>query len=109
MWHTPHDVYVCRAPLNPPPSLLLTPTCINLDHLIYILAGTGAPSPFVMATIQYLIDYVCTVPAIYLVDKVGRRRALLAGSLVMMICLSLTGNYCPLSLVMFYLEILCEG
>lgn len=52
-----------------------------------------------MATVQYLIYYVCTVPAIYLVDKVGRRRTLLTGSLVMMTCLMLTGDYvlCPLS------------
>ncbi|UKZ67061.1 uncharacterized protein TrAtP1_008224 [Trichoderma atroviride] len=60
-------------------------------NLVYVLLGTGAVSPFVMATIQYLIYYVCTVPAIYLVDKIGRRRALLTGSLVMMICLLLTG------------------
>lgn len=58
-----------------------------------------------MATIQYLLYYVCTVPAIYLVDRVGRRRALLAGSFVMMTCLLLTGDYCPVSLVTLYLEI----
>ncbi|KAK1248277.1 hypothetical protein MKX08_006497 [Trichoderma sp. CBMAI-0020] len=78
-------------------------------NLLYILLGTGAVSPFVMATIQYLIYYVCTVPAIYLVDKLGRRRALLTGSLVMMICLLLTGDYWPLSFAMLYLGISMEA
>ncbi|KAL6898890.1 sugar transporter domain-containing protein [Trichoderma evansii] len=64
---------------------------LMMYHVLYILAGSGAASPFVMATIQYLLNYICTVPAIYLVDKVGRRRALLAGSFVMMICLFVTG------------------
>lgn len=58
-----------------------------------------------MASIQYLLSYVCTVPAIYLVDRVGRRRAMLAGSFVMMTCLLFTGDYCALSLAMFYLGI----
>lgn len=85
--------------------MLLTPDSTNIDNLVYVLAGNRAISPFVMATIQYLIYYVCTVPAIYFVDKIGRRRALLTGSLVMMTCLMLTGDYRPLPLVMLYLEI----
>ncbi|KAL9484124.1 hypothetical protein ACSS6W_002913 [Trichoderma asperelloides] len=64
---------------------------IMMYHVLYVLAGAGAASPFVMASIQYLLSYVCTVPAIYLVDRVGRRRAMLAGSFVMMTCLLFIG------------------
>jgi hypothetical protein len=90
--HKHHDVYVCHGAFETP-SLLLTPASTNIDNLVYVLAGTRAISPFVMATIQYCIYYVCTLLAICFVDKIGRRRALLAGSLVMMTCLMLTGDY----------------
>lgn len=96
--HKRHDAYVCHAPLKLP-SPLLIPASTNTDDLVYVLAGTRAISPFAMATAQVLIYYACTVPGIYLVDKIGRRPALLSGSLVMMMCLMLTGDYvlCPLS------------
>ncbi|KAL7970057.1 sugar transporter domain-containing protein [Trichoderma sp. SZMC 28014] len=64
---------------------------VMMHDLVYVLAGTRAISPFAMATAQVLIYYACTVPGIYLVDKIGRRPALLSGSLVMMMCLMLTG------------------
>ncbi|PNP45260.1 hypothetical protein TGAMA5MH_02983 [Trichoderma gamsii] len=53
---------------------------IMMYNLVYVLAGTRAISPFVMATVQHLIYYVCTVPAIYLVDKQYNGKPTLAQS-----------------------------
>ncbi|KAL7923298.1 sugar transporter domain-containing protein [Trichoderma austrokoningii] len=65
---------------------------IMMYNLVFVLAGTGAVSPFMMATAQHLIFYGCTALSMGTVaDKIGRRRALLAGSLVMMTCLLVTG------------------
>lgn len=48
-------------------------------------------SPFVTSAIQYILNVLFTLPAIIYVDKWGRRKSLLSGSLVMMISLFVVG------------------
>ncbi|KAH6606143.1 High-affinity glucose transporter [Trichoderma cornu-damae] len=54
---------------------------IMMYYVVYIVVGAGLTSPLLIASMQYLINVVFTVPAILFVDKWGRRPTLLVGSL----------------------------
>ncbi|KAL7797410.1 high-affinity glucose transporter [Trichoderma ceciliae] len=65
---------------------------IMMYYVVYIVVGAGIASPFLIASIQYVINVVFTVPGIFLVDKWGRRPTLLVGSFIMMTCLFFMGT-----------------
>lgn len=47
------------------------------------MAGLTGSTVLVSSSIQYVINVVMTIPALYFLDKAGRRRTFLAGSLLM--------------------------
>lgn len=66
------------------------------------MAGITGNVKLISASIQYIINVVMTLPAILFLDKIGRRPALLVGSILMMTWLFATagllksyGHYVP--------------
>ncbi|CUM62528.1 uncharacterized protein PRCAT00000079001 [Priceomyces carsonii] len=52
--------------------------------LIFKMAGYSGDSNLLASAIQYILNTVTTIPALYLMDKVGRRPVLLTGAAMMM-------------------------
>jgi len=61
-------------------------------YIVYVMQGAGIDDPLLTAAIQYVINVVMTIPAILFIDKLGRRPAMLAGSLLMMTWLFISGG-----------------
>uniref|UniRef100_A0A060TB35 ARAD1B12496p n=1 Tax=Blastobotrys adeninivorans TaxID=409370 RepID=A0A060TB35_BLAAD len=57
---------------------------------IFSMAGYSGDANLVSSSIQYVLNMVMTVPALLFIDRWGRRRLLLAGSILMMIWLIIT-------------------
>ena len=55
-------------------------------YIVYIfqMAGYSGNSNLVASSIQYVINTCVTVPALYFIDKVGRRPLLIGGATMMM-------------------------
>lgn len=56
-------------------------------YIVYIfdMAGYSGNSNLIASSIQYVLNFVMTVPALYLIDKLGRRPILLTGAALMMV------------------------
>ncbi|KAF2673372.1 high affinity glucose transporter [Microthyrium microscopicum] len=65
---------------------------IMMYYIVYIMEGAGIGDALLTASIQYIINVLLTLPAILYLDRVGRRPALLFGSLAMMTCLFISGG-----------------
>ncbi|CCX30247.1 Similar to High-affinity glucose transporter; acc. no. P49374 [Pyronema omphalodes CBS 100304] len=63
----------------------LTGVNVMMYYVTYIfkMAGLTGSTVLVSSSIQYVINVVMTIPALYFLDKAGRRRTFLAGSLLM--------------------------
>lgn len=61
-------------------------------YIVYVMQGAGIDDPLLTSSIQYIINVVMTIPAIIYIDKLGRRPALLAGSLGMMSWMFISGS-----------------
>lgn len=63
-------------------------------YIVYIfqMAGLSGTKNLTIASIQYIINVVMTVPALLFVDKLPRRHVMMAGSLLMAIWLFSTGG-----------------
>jgi hypothetical protein len=61
-------------------------------YVVYVLAGSGITNPVLIGSISNVINMVCTVPALFLMDVVGRRLLFLTGSTLMAIFLFLVGG-----------------
>lgn len=64
----------------------LTGMNVMMYYIVYIfeMAGYSGDTNLVPSLIQYIINCAVTVPALWLLDKVGRRKMLLCGALSMM-------------------------
>ena len=65
----------------------LTGMNVMMYYIVYIfeMAGyTGESANLVAGSIQYILNCVTTVPALYLMDKIGRRPLLIGGAIMMM-------------------------
>lgn len=64
----------------------LTGMNVMMYYIVYIfdMAGYSGDTALVSSSIQYVLNTVITIPALYLLDKVGRRPVLLAGAAGMM-------------------------
>ncbi|CAI5758934.1 unnamed protein product [Candida verbasci] len=49
------------------------------------LTGKTGSANLVASSIQYVLNTVCTIPALYCLDKIGRRPLLMGGAIMMMI------------------------
>jgi hypothetical protein len=67
-----------------------------VDYIVYIMESAQIASPLLTASIQYIINVVLTLPAIFFLDKWGRRPSLIVGSFLMMTWLFISGRR-PLS------------
>lgn len=56
------------------------------------MQGADIANPLVTASIQYILNVMLTLPAIVYLDRFGRRRAMLIGSLLMMSFLFIAGG-----------------
>ncbi|KAA8914856.1 high affinity glucose transporter [Sphaerosporella brunnea] len=67
----------------------LTGMNVMMYYITYIfkMAGLTGSTVLLSSSIQYIINFVMTIPALYFVDKIGRRPVFLAGSTLMMIWL----------------------
>lgn len=63
----------------------------SADYIVYIMEGAKIASPLMTASIQYIINVVLTLPAIFFLDRWGRRPLLVLGSFSMMMCLLISG------------------
>ncbi|KAL7409182.1 general substrate transporter [Mrakia frigida] len=73
----------------------LTGMNIMMYYIVFVMqsAGvTGRHGELVSSSIQYVLNVVATVPAFWLIDRVGRRPLLIAGSTMMCIFLFLVGG-----------------
>ena len=63
----------------------LTGMNVMMYYIVYIfeMAGKSGNANLVASSIQYVLNTVCTVPALYFLDKVGRRPLLIGGALMM--------------------------
>ncbi|KAL3489248.1 general substrate transporter [Aspergillus germanicus] len=52
---------------------------VMMYYIVYIMQSTGAGSPLLTASIQYILNTALTLPAILYLDKFGRRPAILIG------------------------------
>ncbi|KAL4795843.1 general substrate transporter [Aspergillus venezuelensis] len=52
---------------------------VMMYYIVYIMQSTGAGSPLLTASIQYILNTALTLPAILWLDKFGRRPAILLG------------------------------
>ncbi|KAI5955657.1 HGT1 [Candida jiufengensis] len=59
---------------------------VMMYYIVYIfqMAGYSGNANLVASSIQYVLNVVCTIPALLLFDKVGRRPLLIGGALMMM-------------------------
>ncbi|KAJ4303900.1 high affinity glucose transporter [Collariella sp. IMI 366227] len=64
---------------------------IQAYYIVYIMEGAQIASPLATASIQYVINVVMTMPAIWWIDKWGRRWSLILGSFGMMSWLFISG------------------
>lgn len=64
----------------------LTGMNVMMYYIVYIfdMAGYSGNTGLVSSSIQYVLNTVITIPALYLLDKVGRRPVLLCGALGML-------------------------
>lgn len=62
-------------------------------YIVYIfqMAGLSGTTNLTISSIQYVINVAMTVPALLFIDKLPRRRVMMAGSLMMAIWLFVTG------------------
>lgn len=65
---------------------------MTVDYIVYVMEGAGIASPLLAASIQYVVNVVMTLPAIFFLDKWGRRPALVIGSSLMMTWLFVSGR-----------------
>lgn len=65
---------------------------VMMYYIVYIMQSTGAGSPLLTASIQYILNTALTLPAILYLDKVGRRPALLVGFFCQAIFLYIEGG-----------------
>ncbi|QOU18850.1 high affinity glucose transporter [Brettanomyces bruxellensis] len=65
----------------------LTGMNVMMYYIVYIfqMAGYTGNSNLIASSIQYVLNTCMTVPALFLLDKVGRRPVLLTGAVLMMI------------------------
>ncbi|KAG7660423.1 HGT1 [[Candida] subhashii] len=65
----------------------LTGMNVMMYYIVYIfqMAGYSGNANLVASSIQYVLNTICTVPALYFFDKVGRRPLLMGGAVMMMI------------------------
>ncbi|CCE92255.1 sugar porter family MFS transporter TDEL_0E00120 [Torulaspora delbrueckii] len=72
---------------------------VMMYYIVYIfrMAGYGESMVLVSGSIQYVLNVVMTIPALFLVDKIGRRPVLITGGILMFIWLfvvaGLLANY----------------
>ncbi|KAF9891860.1 hypothetical protein FE257_003345 [Aspergillus nanangensis] len=52
---------------------------VMMYYIVYIMQSTGAGSPLLTASIQYILNTALTLPAIIYLDRFGRRPAILIG------------------------------
>lgn len=64
-----------------------------LYYIVYIfqMAGLSGTTNLTIASIQYVINTIMTLPALFFIDKLPRRRVMMSGSMVMAILLFATG------------------
>lgn len=64
----------------------LTGMNVMMYYIVYVfeMAGYSGNTNLVASSIQYVLNTCTTVPALFLMDKVGRRPVLLGGALLMM-------------------------
>lgn len=62
-------------------------------YIVYIfqMAGLSGTTNLTIASIQYIINTVMTLPALLFIDKMPRRRVMMTGSLIMSVLLFTTG------------------
>ncbi|GMG33123.1 unnamed protein product [Aspergillus oryzae var. brunneus] len=65
---------------------------VMMYYIVYIMQSTGAGSPLLTASIQYILNTALTLPAIIYLDKFGRRPAILIGFFLQAIFLYLEGG-----------------
>lgn len=60
---------------------------VMMYYIVYIfrMAGISGNANLVSSSIQYVLNFVCTVAALFLMDKIGRRPLLLGGAVMMTI------------------------
>ncbi|KAI3404922.2 HGT1 [Candida oxycetoniae] len=60
---------------------------VIMYYIVYIFQMTGfsGNANLIASSINYVLNVVCTLPGLYLFDKVGRRPLLIAGAIMMMI------------------------
>ncbi|QPG75508.1 high affinity glucose transporter [Brettanomyces nanus] len=65
----------------------LTGMNVMMYYIVYIfeMAGYTGNTNLVASSIQYVLNMVMTIPALFLLDRVGRRPVLLTGAVLMMI------------------------
>ena len=59
---------------------------VMMYYIVYIfqMAGYEGDTNLIPSLIQYIINTVVTIPSLYLLDRVGRRKMLLFGAAAMM-------------------------
>ncbi|OJJ61789.1 hypothetical protein ASPSYDRAFT_54756 [Aspergillus sydowii CBS 593.65] len=65
---------------------------VMMYYIVYIMQGTGAGSPLLTASIQYILNTALTLPAILWLDRFGRRPAILIGFTMQAIFLYVEGG-----------------
>ena len=60
-------------------------------YIVYVFQGAGVNDPLLIASIQYVINCVMTLPAILFLDRWGRRPTLILGAFGMMSFLFING------------------
>lgn len=74
---------------------------VMMYYIVYIfqMAGYSGNANLVSSSIQYVLNMACTFPALFLMDRVGRRTLLLGGAVMMMIF-----QFCVAGLLATYSE-----
>ncbi|RHZ62931.1 MFS sugar transporter [Aspergillus turcosus] len=65
---------------------------VMMYYIVYIMQSTGAGSPLLTASIQYILNTALTLPAIMYLDKFGRRPAILIGFALQAVFLYISGG-----------------
>ncbi|KAE8337352.1 hypothetical protein BDV24DRAFT_140141 [Aspergillus arachidicola] len=65
---------------------------VMMYYIVYIMQSTGAGSPLLTASIQYILNTALTLPAIIYLDKFGRRPAILIGFFLQAVFLYIEGG-----------------
>ncbi|MCJ1473771.1 MFS sugar transporter [Lambiella insularis] len=63
----------------------------RMYYVVYVMEAANVGNPLLTASIQYILNVLLTLPAIFFLDKWGRRPSLLCGSFFMMVFLFLVG------------------